>query len=88
MLPGGLMDVPAKEIPRLLAFDEFADRVASEMLALGRAIERRIFGWSVANQDQPIESGEPSQALPQFLFAVLARRVERSGIRIAESSDV
>ena len=56
MLSGGFVDVPAIEIPGLLALDEFADRIASEMLPFGRAIERGVFGRGVANQNQRIES--------------------------------
>ena len=40
VLPGGFVDVAAKEIERLLAFDEFANRIASEMFSFAHAIER------------------------------------------------
>ena len=54
MLSGGFVDVPAVEIPGLLAFDEFADCIAAEMLPFARAIERRIL-WAGCGRSKPAD---------------------------------
>lgn len=82
------MDVPAKEVPRLLAVDEFADRLATEMFAFGRAVERSSFGRSVADEHQWVEAREFIEALAQFFFAVLARRIKGCWIGISEAGDL
>jgi hypothetical protein len=88
LLTGRFVNVPAVEIPRLLAFDEFADRIAPEVPPFGRPIERGAFGRRVADEHQRIQSRESIEALRQFLLAVLARRIEGRWVRIAESCDM
>lgn len=80
VLPGCFMDMAAVKILGLFAVNKGSNRVTSEVLAFAGAIERSAFGRSVANEHQRLEPGEAAQALRQFLFAVLARSVERCGI--------
>jgi hypothetical protein len=63
LLAGSFVDVPAKEIKRLLAIDELADCLASEVLSFARAIERCALRRRMANQDQRIEAREFVEAL-------------------------
>src|SRR5215469_2186938 len=82
------MDVSAKEVVRLVALDEIADRGASEMFVFAGAIEVRAYGRCVTNEDQRIERGEGLEAAGELVLGILARRVERGRVRVAESGDV
>lgn len=88
VLARGFMDMPAKEIPRLFAFDKLADCFAAKMFSFSRAIESGAFRWRVADQHQRIKARKFVEALLQFLFAILAWRVEGRGVRVAEACDV
>src|SRR5271168_2696037 len=86
LLTRRLVNMSAVEIRGLMLIDEFANRRASEVLAFARAIELRIFGRRVTDENQGIEIRELLKPRAQLLLRVFAGCVERRGIRIAETS--
>src|SRR5712691_12710720 len=82
------MNVTAEEIRRLVFFDELAHCAATGVQPVANTVECGIEWWRVANQYQRLQVRELCEARGQFLFAILARRIERRRVRAAEARDV
>src|SRR5260370_22061560 len=82
------MNMPAEEVLRLIGLNEFEHRAAAGVQSFLDAVEPGSKRRSVADQDQPFNAGELTEALGDLLFGVLAWRLKRRGTGIAECAEL
>src|ERR1035438_355932 len=85
---GGLMNVPAEKISRLLPLQELPHRPAPGMAQIRDPVEHRPQRRDVANRNHRLQPVELVQPLFQLLLRIFTGRLERRWIRVAETNHV
>ena len=80
--------MPAQEVTRRNTVDKARDRKRTEVASAEALIERRVFGRTVADEDEGIELSKSFEVAGELWFCIFARGIEGRGVRIAEGGEM